>query len=179
MACDGDFDAGGEGVLFDGFDTFQDVACDRDGVGAFPFGNGDGDGGVELPVGGGVLNDLGGFGGFVGNGGDLFEVNVIGDDEALGVGGGAEEAAGFELDFAAVFGGLAGGEELIGLAQRALYLKRAEVAGGEFGGVERDTEFPAATAEEFHFRHIRGLGDGVLELGGDAAEGGVVVLAGV
>ena len=65
---------------------------------------------MELLVAAGVLDDLGGLGGFVVDGGDVFEVDGVGYEDAADFGGGVEVAAGFDDDFAALFDGAAGGK---------------------------------------------------------------------
>ena len=138
---------------------------------------------MELAVAIGVLDDLGGLGGFVVDGGDVFEEHGLaagtGDDDAADFGGGVDVAAGFDDDFATVFDDAAGGEELIGTGEGALDLQGGDAAGGEFSGVRGDAEFTTAAAEELYFGDVGGLDDGVLELGGDAAERGVVIVGGM
>ncbi len=128
VAGDGELDLGGEEDAALKLDALEHGVDDIDSVGAGALGDGEGDGGAQVPAGGAVEDVVGGLGGGVGDGGDIAQVNWTAgpgaDDDATDGGGVAEEVAGFEeegsvgeragAELGGLIGGAEGGGDLVG-----------------------------------------------------------------
>jgi hypothetical protein len=91
--------------------------------------------------------------------------------------GGAQELAGFEQVFAIAARNLPEGQAAVGKPQRARHLQRREVVGRQLGLIEHDADLAALPADQGHGGDVGHLLDGVVELGGDAAQLEIAVAA--
>ena len=156
-------------------DSLQHIAGDDDGVGAFALGNGQSHGGKELPRPGvGRADVVGRFLAAVAHLRHVANVYrlVVGNSghHAPYIFGSAQKLAGFEHVLAVAAGELAGGQTAVRHAERAGHLKRREVIRRQFGLVEHNTDGAALPSDQAHGGNVGHLLDGVIELGGDAAQ---------
>ena len=153
---------------------------DVDGVGPGTFRETERDGGIErggAPV--TVEHIIGRLLGGVGNRGDVAQVDGTSlhdaDHDRTEIGGVAQETPGLQEKLGIGEGPRTDLGGPVGLLQHGRKIRRAELAGGQRGGIDRDAHHPARAADE------RGLGDlrnrfyNVVHLGGETPEREVVV----
>ena len=92
---------------------------------------------------------------------------------------GFEEAAGFHEDLVVVSGEASGAELPVRLLEHGNEACGAEIAAGEFDGIEHHADRAAGTTEQSGLGHLRHLFDGFIHLGGETAEGEVIVAGAV
>ncbi len=115
----------------------------------------------------------------VGETGDLVQVDrtplVHADHDAAGLGCRGEEGAGLHGDLRVPAAQHAGVRLLVGGAQPLGQVRRAQVAGSERQRVELHPQLPPGATDEPGLGHLEDGLDGVVHLGGQAAQGEVVV----
>ena len=179
IAGDGDGHVGGEERPARGGDLGKDRVDDIDGVGPGALGQAESDGGLQVAGGTAVQDIVGRFRALVGDGGHVAQIDrpVVKDPhhDGAGVGGIAQERAGLKQDLGVGERARTGMQLAVRLLERRHDLGGGELAGGERGDIEAHAHGPVDSADE---RGLGDLGDGfhdVVQLGGEPAEGEVIL----
>ena len=178
VAGDGDGDVGRDEGTTQAIDLPEDFAGHGDGIGARAFGDAQGHCGF-FPVAAAMEDILGGVFAVIADGADLAEVDGTAggrtDDHIADIFRGAEEGSRFHEDFAVGAGEAARAELPVRLLEHGDESGGSQSAGRQLRGIELDADGAARSSCDGGFRDERNLTDGFVDLGGEAAQGQVIV----